>query len=201
MFRKFLVVVGAVFILTGSLASVRGEEHQMGYNMMGQNMGPNRRVAPRSNQSEMMYRGGFGPGMGMMSGEMMGMMPGGMMGMMSGGMMGMGRMGGDYRWNLISERLDLEDSQRKELAQKMRKVNRDQLELQNNIRVKLYDLNYEMKRLDPDESTVDELIEDVADMQKKMFRLRKKRLSRYKEVFTDEQWEEFQELSSWGMGR
>ncbi|MGM0568796.1 MAG: hypothetical protein ACQESB_06225 [Elusimicrobiota bacterium] len=181
MYRKIFVLAIGVFLLNSGLIMAHDEQEMRG-NMMGGGMGPNRAGAPGRSSCAMM-------GMGMTGGNMM------HQGMSSGGMMA------GSRWDVIAQQLDLSDKQRKELAQKTRKINRNKIKLNNELRLKLFDLNYELKKEEIDEGSVDKLIDDVTGIQKSLLTIRKDNLLKFKDVFSNEQWEKFQNMkkSSRGM--
>ena len=182
MYRRFFVLaVGVVFINAGLILAHDADGEGMMDNMTVRGMDSDRSAAPGMNPNGMM-------GMGMAGGNMMqqGMMP---MGMMPG-----------VRWGLVADQLDLSDKQREELAQTTRKLNRDMIEINNELRLKNYDLNEELEKEDINESAIDKLIDNVSGLQKKRLTLRKENLLKVKDIFSNDQWEKFQKIRNGSMG-
>jgi hypothetical protein len=133
-----------------------------------------------------MYYGDMAYGCGMMGGGMMG---GGMMGGMLCGMMD------DYDWEAVADDLNLSQEQRDQLMEQNRNTVRDMLADRNELSMKMFDLNSELKSAEPDQAKVDKLVDDVSSMQKKILQGRIAAIGRMRQMLTHDQWNSFMHMN------
>jgi hypothetical protein len=134
-----------------------------------------------------------------------GMMMGGMHGdraygcdMMCGGMMGGGMMGGMLcgmadgdDWSMIDEKLGLTAEQKDKMMTNNRETVRKMMELRNQLSMSMFDLNTEMRMMNPDMKKVDKLVGDIASTQKMMLQNRIDAIGKMRGIMTKDQWEMF----------
>lgn len=119
-------------------------------------------------------------------------------GMMGGGMMGGGMMGGmlcgmadGYDWEMIAEELDLAEDQENQIMMNNRDTVRNMMDSKNTLSLKMFDLNTELKRAQPDQARVDKLVDEIAALQKQVLEGRVEAVGRMREILTPDQWNRF----------
>lgn len=119
-------------------------------------------------------------------------------GMTAGGMMGGGMMGGmlcgmadEYDWEAVAENLDLTEEQKDRIMMQNRDTVRAMMESRHDLSMKMFDLNTELKQTDPDQTRIDNLVDEIAQMHKQMLEHRVKAIREMREVLSPDQWERF----------
>lgn len=121
--------------------------------------------------------------------------------MMCGGMMGGGMMGGmlcgmagGRDWSHVAEKLELGEDQKDRIMEQNQETVRMMMERRNELQLKMFDLNTELKKNDPDQGRIDGLIEEISEMRREMLEQRVAALNNMRGILTDEQWMKFKHM-------
>ncbi|MEA3506600.1 MAG: periplasmic heavy metal sensor [Elusimicrobiota bacterium] len=102
------------------------------------------------------------------------------------------------KWEHIADELDLSEKQREEIKEKGHNNRREGLKYKNEIKLKVHDLKYEITKKEIDRKKIDELIDEISELQKKIMENRVDSLFDFKESLTDEQWDRVRDMGMMG---
>ena len=121
--------------------------------------------------------------------------------MMCGGMMGGGMRGGMLcgmagrgDWSHVAEKLDLGEDQKDRIMEQNHETVRMMMERRNELQLKMFDLNTELRKDAPDQGRIDGLIEEISEMRSEMLEQRVAALNNMRGILTDEQWMKFKHM-------
>jgi hypothetical protein len=122
-------------------------------------------------------------------------------GMMSGGMMGGGMMGAmlcgmadEYDWEMLTEELEITGDQKNRIMMENRNVVKNMMENGHALSMKMFDLNAELRQDEPQETRIDNLVDEIAAMQRQMLEQRVRAIRQMREVLNPDQWESFKHM-------
>jgi hypothetical protein len=122
-------------------------------------------------------------------------------GMMGGGMMGGGMMGGmlwgmanEYDWEKIGDELSLSADQKNKIMMQSRDTVRMMMEHKNDLSLKMFDLNTELRMGEPDKMKVNKLVDEIAALEKQILQDRVKAVEDLHMTLSADQWNRFKQL-------
>ncbi len=98
------------------------------------------------------------------------------------------------RRHRMVEELNLTEEQKDKIREQKNKNARERIEVQGELKLKFHDLRVELRGKEIDKNKVDKITDEISLLKSKIFKGRINSLLEFKEILTDEQWENIRDL-------
>ncbi|MFH1415611.1 MAG: Spy/CpxP family protein refolding chaperone [Elusimicrobiota bacterium] len=96
--------------------------------------------------------------------------------------------------NAIEEELQLTKEQKEVIEEQRYQDRREGVRIESELRLKMLDLQHELKKTKMDDKKIDRLIDETGDLHKEKMKFQVDGIRNLRKILTDEQWEKFSEM-------